>query len=154
MIYTKQGFKHSYAKDVHTHTRTHTRVHTRARANTHTHTHAHTHARKHARTHTHTLYRLIGMKDNVITSANLQFIPKLDMKPVSLQARMSQDPLTRTYGWEVRGRPRLGSGCGGTGAQRRPSWGASGPAVNQLLRTTWPFPSLTVSKCELMTIQT
>ena len=35
------------------------------------HTHAHTHARTHARTHsltvthTHTLYRLIGVKDNV-----------------------------------------------------------------------------------------
>ena len=28
-----------------------------------THTHAHTHARTHARTHT--LYRLIGVKDNV-----------------------------------------------------------------------------------------
>ena len=35
----RQGFKHNYAKDTHTHT--------------------HTHA------HTHTLYRLIGVKDNV-----------------------------------------------------------------------------------------
>ena len=35
---------------------------------THSHTHTHTHARTHARTHAHTrtLYRLIGVKDNVI----------------------------------------------------------------------------------------
>ena len=30
----------------------------------HTHAHAHTHARTH--THTHTLYRLMGVKDNVV----------------------------------------------------------------------------------------
>ena len=36
----------------HTHTRTHARTHARARAHTHT--------------HTHTLYRLMGVKDNVV----------------------------------------------------------------------------------------
>ena len=44
-------FKHNYAKDAHTHT--HTPMHARM---THTHTH----------THTHTLYRLMGVKDNVV----------------------------------------------------------------------------------------
>ena len=34
-------------------------------AHTHTHTHARTHARTRTHTHTHTLYRLIGVMDNV-----------------------------------------------------------------------------------------
>ena len=48
----RQVFKHNYAKDGHAHAHTHARAHAR----THTHTH----------THTHTLYRLIGVKDNVV----------------------------------------------------------------------------------------
>ena len=33
---------------------------------THTHIYTRTHARTHTRTHTHTLYRLMGVKDNVV----------------------------------------------------------------------------------------
>ena len=79
---------------------------------------------------------------------------ELDMKRVSLQARTSPRPSTTGCGWEVTGRPRRGSGCGGTGAQRRPSWRASGPAVSQLQISTWPFPPLTVSLCSRSTIMT
>ena len=44
----RQVFKHNYAKDAHTHACTHSCVHV------------------HAHTHTHTLYRLKGVKDNVV----------------------------------------------------------------------------------------
>ena len=78
----------------------------------------------------------------------------LDTKRVSLQVRTSPRPSTTGCGWEVTGRPRRGSGCGGTGAQRRPSWEASGPAVSQLQMSTWPFPPLTVSPCSRSTVST
>ena len=55
---------------MHTHTHTHARTHTRTRTHALTHararTHARTHTHTHTRTHTHTLYRLMGVKDNVV----------------------------------------------------------------------------------------
>ena len=53
--------------EINTHARTHARTRARARAHTHTHTHTPTH------THTGTLYRLIGVKDNVATLLNTDF---------------------------------------------------------------------------------
>ena len=38
---------------------------TGARARAHARTHAHAHTHTHTHKHTHTLYRLIGVKDNV-----------------------------------------------------------------------------------------